>query len=144
MCGFVSTCADFNICTELCGFSIKNQILVISVQIFISKENFISLLNTWIPTSYLSLCPTVEEMTMWQVGCLRAWWVAAECRRKVKKIMFIVDRFILFSVVVLSVSLNLMRRWRFEYWNAIMIIFKFWWRSLWKSFKEPILWLFYE
>ncbi len=65
-------CADFNICAELCGFSIKkSQFLVISTQIFISKEIFISMLNSWtdsIPTSYMSLCRIVEEVTMWQVG----------------------------------------------------------------------------
>ncbi len=88
----------------------------------------------------MSSCPTVEEVTSWQVGCLRAWWVGAECRKKVKQIMFIGRCFILFSVLVLSTLLNLIRRWRFEYWNAITIIFKFWRRSLWNFFRN----LFYD
>ncbi len=75
-----------------------------------------------------------------QLGCLRAWWVGAKCRRKVKKIMLIVHCFILFSVLVLSDLLNLIRRWRFEYWRAIMIIFKFWQRSLWNFLRN----LFYD
>ncbi len=80
----VAGCADFNICAELCGFSIKNH----SFWSFLPKFLFQCLILklTWTPTSYMSLCPTVEEVTMWQVGYLRAWWVRAECRRKVKKL----------------------------------------------------------
>ncbi len=47
--------------------------------------------------------------------------------------MFIVHCFILFSVLVLSAVFH------FEYWNAIMIIFKFWW-GLWNFLRN----LFYD
>ncbi len=71
MCGFVSTCVDFNICAKLCWFSIKKlQFSIISAQIFISMPNTWTDLNFYILHVLISYCRRSDYVTSGVLACL--------------------------------------------------------------------------